>query len=168
MRRKKWIWFRRKWDLQLHNPSLQSEVVEVELPLRRSTIRIREGSTHHGLTVGRSIDIVLAGQAVDIEMKIHNSVHCAGGEGCSWPVCLEYTRGDHFLITVDILFDVARWGGSCQSFPGKWQDAERWALKFHRADDALTEDMSYTAWTCVQDLRGQGACTQRWVADSLT
>ena len=74
----------------------------MELPLRRSTIRIREGSTHHGLTVGRSIDIVLAGQAVDIEMKIHNSVHCAGGEGCSWPVCLEYTRGDHFLITVDI------------------------------------------------------------------
>ena len=74
----------------------------VHLPLRQRDIRIVPGHTHHCAGQPRALDIMVATTGVAGMATIHNSLHCASARQCTWPLCLEYTRGDHFLVEAEL------------------------------------------------------------------
>ena len=117
-RREAWEHFSTRWALILHNPTLSNEdEQQVWLPLRQRWVWIRSGSTRHGPSTGRAIDLMLSTGDLDVRLKIHNSVNCRQSHidldlatgavdsdevCCPWHYCLEYASGDHLLIEAEI------------------------------------------------------------------
>jgi hypothetical protein len=84
-RRVAWNAFMREWGLVLHNPVMfGDELSVIHLPLRKRDVSICSGSTRHGPSTGRAIDLVLTSGDVELEVVVHNGRHC-GGKG-SLPV----------------------------------------------------------------------------------
>jgi len=135
-RHKHWKKLCETWNLALHNPQLQPDIVqEVELQSRSRWVRACWGCTRHGGGVGRAIDLVVATPDVNLEMIIHNGLHCGGPEACDWPTCTDYARGDHFLIELRL----GAWLGTqgqveaSARFPKAWRDGARWAQALPQA-----------------------------------
>ncbi|CAE7247873.1 unnamed protein product [Symbiodinium sp. CCMP2592] len=138
----------RRWNsfVEMHcftvaNPSLRScPAVPVLLPLRQKTVQIRPGDTHHDAAGGtsRAIDLVVASPSVDVEVTIHNSLNCCKEQECPWPLCVEYTGGDHFLMHADVVDDfllpeMRQTGG----MPLWLHDESRWRAGWLAAGGAL-------------------------------
>ena len=171
VRQRAWAAFMRTWRLVLHNPTLHSDCVkEVTLPLRKRTTRIRTGSTRHDHHIGRAIDLVLTSQDLCVEVTIHNSIHCSLYSPCAWPLCLEYARGDHFLIVIDVLLDhVIDFGSAYPRFPASWCKTERWLNAFEHAVPQLQAliDLTRLVDDNTDAWRSQDDETQRWIIESL-
>ncbi|OLQ10179.1 hypothetical protein AK812_SmicGene6056, partial [Symbiodinium microadriaticum] len=140
-RERRWNNFVEMHNIKVANPSLRNcSAVPVVLPLRQKTVYIRPGDTHHDVAGGtsRAIDLVVASPSVDVEVSIHNSLNCCKEQGCQWPLCLEYTGGDHFLMHADVfddflLPDACRTGG----MPLWLHDEARWRAGWRAAGTAL-------------------------------
>ena len=128
-----------KWGLLLLNPPLHGlRAKDIWLPRRQRWVRLHAGSTHHGTSEGRAIDLAVATQDLLADLVIHNGVHCGGSESCAWPLCVEFEGGDHFLVTVSVSL-----GSSVDVesvwpvFPKAWHCADRWKSGLEQADGAL-------------------------------
>ena len=135
----RWDVLMSKWQLILHNPALHChDIQEVHLPIRSKHVRIQMGSTRHGPGTGRAIDLVVSTPDVPVVLAIHNGLHCQHVASCSWPVCLEYCRGDHFLQVLSVdLHPVRGREAATPYFPGAWHNVERWHAAFDHASVAL-------------------------------
>ena len=163
-------------ELHLINPCLSHDAVQdVCLPLRDKIVKIRPGDTHHHVAGGRSraIDLGICSSSAAATFTIHNSLNCSTEQHkCPWELCLEFTRGDHFLAQADIddVFDVE----SCAS-------AMRMPMWLHEKSSwisAWSAASKVTAHACKQlfevlaDQTSLAQCRQvgpfaaRWLADA--
>lgn len=138
-RRSRWSCFRERWNVPLLNPNLlDGEVHDVFLPRRGSFVKVRRGSTRHAARgLGRAIDLVLSN--VPAEACIHNGVHCkVQGRGCEWEDCVEYTRGDHFLVTASLEGSSDRPPSAVRTkAPKSWHDVMQWKHAFSSIEEVL-------------------------------
>ena len=152
-RRRAWERFVAEWGLILRNEPLDvQDVMEVVLPLRKRSVKLMRGSTRHGPSVGRSIDLVMSTCDVVLNATIHNGLQCDGlvdVDGahvassdnecnCAWDHCLEYANGDHFLIEMDVDFPILKARvHKCLLFPAAWHDGDRWSRGLEAATKPL-------------------------------
>ena len=61
-----------------------------------------KASTRRDCHVGRAIGLVLATTDLQVEVKVHNGIHCTAESECTWGECLEHTMGDHFIIEAEV------------------------------------------------------------------
>ena len=140
-RRSAWNSFMDEWDLLLHNPPFHGDVPDsILLPLRGRSVDVYAGSTRHGPTAGRAIDLVMSSRDVCLDMVIHNGRGCGGHGCCQWEFCTEYAGGDHFLIVLEIEFLVHKNSQrAAPVFPPWWHDQTRWQLGFDAAEAPLAQ-----------------------------
>ena len=114
-------------------------------------MNIRAGDTHHGHGSSRAIDMIAFSRGAVSHCTIHNGIHCIpealgeddahGGatvQQCRWPQCMEYTRGDHFLMEASIEYGHhvdERLG--CLSMPRWWHDGEAWRRGLNAAEGVI-------------------------------
>ena len=129
-RMRAWDRLMEKWDLVLHNPRLDGVIREVWSPLRSKHLAFQSSSTHHGLGSPRAIDLVYSTGDLLLDVRIHNSLNCAPAPGvpCVWPGCLDFAKGDHFLLEI-LLQACGKAAGPkvTPCFPSAWHNAQRWA-----------------------------------------
>ena len=170
-RRTAWATFQRRWSLELNNPTMHAAPISsIRLPLRNKVVNVRAGSTRHGPTPGRAIDLTLSSTDVSIEMVIHNRIHCCSDSPCVWPNCADYAWGDHFLIVAEITQrGITHQGGAFPLFPGKWTVPGSWRAAFDQAQTALAEldSLISRGVTLATQLQPLELRVQRWVVESL-
>ena len=113
--------------------------------------------------IGRTTD-------VNVSVDVHNSIHCNRDpeNPCVWPDCLEYCKGDHFMITSTVRISSAiLLGPAMPRFPMQWRDEERWEKGFAHAKDLLPTLYGALKASTDADLRHSGEATQRWLADAV-
>ena len=126
----------------LLNPTFQGEhEFSLSLPSRSKTVTILPCDTHHcngGPGSSRAIDLICASDELIIQVCIHNGLHCKG-LGCSWDCCVEFTKGDHFLIEV-LCMDakVSRATPACVALPRRWHEEVLWGHGISRATACLS------------------------------
>ena len=71
--------------------------------------------------------LVVGTPGLNILFEIHNGVNCSTEtHACEWPLCVEYTHGDHFINTLEItLAGELDTGTAYPRFPTKWSDPDR-------------------------------------------
>jgi hypothetical protein len=127
-RRILWTRFLEEHRLMLCNPMVDADAQhKVWLPLRQKYVQVGTGATHHCSGQARGLDIVGCTEDLDVDVMVHNGVHCKTHGQCTWDECVEYTAGDHFLVEANvksagISIDLE---GS-RRMPGWWTDASRW------------------------------------------
>ena len=117
------------------NPICEADdTVPLQLPLRNKTVRVRSCDTHHccgGSGASRAIDLICTSSCLPAEVCIHNGVHCKGLR-CTWDLCIEYTRGDHFLIkTLLPNASVSFLTPATVSLPSHWREERNMAFLGH-------------------------------------
>ena len=108
------------------------------LPLRRCDVQLFNASTRHGKFTGRTIDLVCHSQELCVDVIIHSGVQCRADGRCNWPECVEYARGDHFilemLVSSVLLGDGGEAGPTC---PLTWHGKLRWRIAWGHASQVL-------------------------------
>ena len=169
--------FLSKWELLLLNPSVGGcSRQQVALPLRGKDIQIRTGDTHHfhGESSSRSIDLVWASADLLAQLVIHNSLHCQpDGTPCPFNNCIEYTRGDHFLLELrvglGVEIDVGHAGAR---LPHWWESAVGWKHGLTAAGDVMESISDLLCRTCCSE-DGVAACRSmarpaaQWFTDAV-
>lgn len=117
-----WDAFLDNCGVKLLNPCLTGTSCHpVWLPVRRKTLHIRPGHTHHGPGSPSTLDVVAASPLVVAGVTIHNKVHCEEAEGgCRLDCCAEYTQGDHFLVEICTDVPVPRSTACSYRMPRWW------------------------------------------------
>jgi hypothetical protein len=135
----RWISFLSAWTLALRNPSLAGQVpLSVYLTARDRSVMVRPGDTHHGSGNSRAIDLIAASESVVPEVQIHNGVHCSQHGPCVWSKCVDYTLGDHFLVSLVLhscLIHCCH--GASNPLPRRWLDQNLWSEGLNAASDAM-------------------------------
>ena len=176
-RERHWNSFIETHNLRVANPSLRNcPAVPVVLPLRQKTVHIRPGDTHHDIAGGtsRAIDLVVASPAIDVEVTIHNTLNCCKEHACQWPLCLEYTGGDHFLMHTDVFDDFLLPDDCCAGGMPLWvHDAQRWRAGWQAASRALHSfNLLLQPVACgkqgVQDCCMLGKKAAQWLGNAVT
>ena len=153
------------------NPAVGSGPPQaVGLPLRGKDVMVLPGHTHHCAGQSRALDLMVATAGVARQAVVHNSLHCSATSPCRWPVCCEYTRGDHFLMeTVLEGRSVANdMGVGALRMPTWWLSPDSWAAGLAAAAPAL-ERLNGILQDCLDGgapmrLRVREA---QWLADAL-
>ena len=164
-----WVRLRDKWKLILHNTRMTGASEQILLPIRRRTLTIQEGSTHHGSGEGRAIDLAAGSPDLAVDFLLHNGISCSRTGACTWHKCVEFAGGDHFLMELVLPEEES---GSPETaspfFPKGWRDAERWRanlLPGHPVLQAVALELD-VAMSLVAGLRAS-AMQAQWVADTL-
>ena len=93
-----------KWSLSLLNPPVAVERSSpVQLPLQRVLVHIRAGDTHHAGNP-RAIDLALCPSHTQAEAVVHNGLHCTLSSPCSWGLCNDFCKSEHFLVAIVACF----------------------------------------------------------------
>ena len=102
---------------------------EILLSRRNKQVRIRTGATRHGLGLAKAIDLAYSTADVDADLTIHNGIRYGGPTQCPWPVCMEFTEGDHFLAVIRVKAgETVNLEQASPSSPPAWHQPERWQL----------------------------------------
>ena len=164
----------KKWDIHLHNPSLAGAVpLEIDLPIRGRQVKVYAGSTRHGPSVGRAVDIVGTIGERTLDMVIHNGIHCGGPGICGWDACVEYGRGDHFLnvMSRESSADTSLSTAS-PVFPMTWRDESRWATALPHAHDVISTINGLLSAVGTGEMvrcrRRRNRDIDQWMADAIT
>ena len=137
---------------ELANPcSGATSVSPIWLPLRSKTVHVRCSDTHHccgASGASRAIDLICASACLRVEVCIHNGVHCKG-LGCTWDLCVEYTKGDHFLMEAHLLdTSVSCVAPAAVSLPCHWHEESLWEHGISRASRCLSSLTSVFGLVC--------------------
>ena len=114
------------------------------------------------------IDLTASSPDVDVDLTVHNGVHCGGVESCEWTNCVEYAGGDHFLQALLVrLGGKLDYAAAAPMFPLAWCDASRWATAFKHAHAALSTLSNSVRSLCEQvaQLRLISTSVQTWFLD---
>ena len=166
-----------KWSLSLLNPSVAGErPCQVQLPLRKQTICIRAGDTHHAGNP-RAIDLVICSNHTHAaEAIVHNGLHCASTSSCSWGLCADFCLSDHFLVEVSVscLREVGDSASERPQTPRQWHMKRRWASTLVRLAPAVKELSNLVKFVrdCQEPQvgsgkRATGLVFRRWILDCL-
>ena len=183
-----WKAFVSRWQLVDYNPPLlDGSIHTVKLPLRKRSVQVHIGATHHCRGQSRGLDRVLASRGAIQELRIHNGVHCSSCElchdtpgeqgaqtsSCTWKLCTEYTWGDHFLLDFSVatsISDQAHWG--CISMPKWWHDRIHWQKAVNAALPA-TRELTRLIMNVASTGSAKAACRKlttaqaTWVGDAV-
>eukprot|EP00435_Cladocopium_sp_Y103_P034642 s2414_g9.t1 len=161
-----WEQVLRKLGLTLLNPAYSGEPASaVSLPLRHRVVHVCPCDTHHcngGPGTSRAIDLVISSPEIFVDILIHNGVHCKNS-GCSWDLCVEFTKGDHFLIEVQ-LPEISVSGDR-----SAWQEEELWKHGVQAASPCLDAFMNLLAFIISQAQiwpRKTAVKWREWIADA--
>ena len=159
-RRKRWTSLMQSQGVTLANPAAQGNMShKVWLPIRQKTVDVGTGCTHHCSGRSRSIDVIGYTGRMDVQVLVHNGVHCKGAGACDWQQCVEYTLGDHFLLEACIRdADVESSEAGSLRMPRWWQDMARWEKGLLEAEEALREifQQRVEGRLLARDTRGHG------------
>ena len=124
--------------------SESSDGSSVYLPRRKRQVDVKIGSTRHGHTVGRAIDLALCSRNLGATLVIHNGVQCCSDAPCPWPDCVGFALCDHFFGQISVDFGIeARAEPSLPRFPAAWCDIARWQSGLKRFGPALNSFCSH-------------------------
>ena len=124
-RRRRWSMFLGENGLVMRSPASNSqETHEVHLPLRDRFVRVGNGCTHHCPGKAGAIDVVASTPNNEVDVLVHNGLHCKHAGSCSWPLCVEYTLGDHFLVQASVKHVSVPPDSSSFRMPAWWQDTQ--------------------------------------------
>ena len=166
-----WGNFVNQWPFTILNQSFggaQQQIVHLQL--RNRDVSVHRGSTRHGPSTGRCIDLALATQDIDGTMCTHNGVQCKGNSMCDLVLCTEMGGGDHFVSTIAVSRGPIPLVTASPRFPLGWQDESRWLEGFRQTNllwDQLFRilQVDNAAWPT---FRQATPTVQRWLADSST
>ena len=115
--------------LRLPNPSSLGAVSRrVSLLCYGKPVEVRRGDTLHSCTPGRSIDLTAASWDMEVQLLLHNGVHCKENSACATAHCKDFCRSDHFLQESRV-GELRGWGRIEEvlpSFPKRWLLPECW------------------------------------------
>ena len=148
----------------------------VTLPIRGQRLLLRPGDTHHapGNARSRCIDVILGSAPALGVARVHNGLSCRGDGGCQWEECVEYTRGDHFLLDVSIPFRATSsgLGAGALRMPRWWQDPESWRAGLQHAQPPLRALSGLVRHCCEGEeqsavVRALSSTATQWLADAV-
>ena len=156
------------------NPICEADdTVPLQLPLCNKMVHVRSCDTHHccgGSGASRAIDLICTSSCLPAEVCIHNGVHCKG-LSCTWDLCIEYTRGDHFLIeTLLPIASVSFLTPATVSLPSHWREESLWEHGISRASRCLSSLTSVFQWALALNRPGSPSAhlsLDQWIVDVL-
>ena len=131
---------------------------------------IRLGSTRHGPTVGRAIDLALCSPNVCAELTVHNGIHCYLQGSCGWTECVEFASGDHFFQQLLVEFAVAE--GPIQAlprFPTAWRNKDRWHAALEKVKPLVSQCIPHLRLIkkSLPYLQRMSSLAQQWLVDAI-
>ena len=167
----RWVAFMSRWPLILQNPSLLGQMrLPVLLPARGRNVHIRPSDTHHGGGLSRAIDLVVTGADVSADVVVHNGVHCNQYGLCPWDGCVDFTLGDHFLLSVSLPgLGVCHDIRAAPQLPHRWCNQQMWQQGFVAANPVLECFGAFLA-QATRDIEGSSPDARvahgQWLADA--